>query len=81
MFGFGKSFHKDYTDAMVQLAEIEENIRKEKSCQSHDFDAVIRHNRIEKWKCRNCGCFQDSNFVDAYHRGLEHGRKQHNEDR
>lgn len=75
MFNFGKSFHKEYTNAMVQMTEIEENIKKERSCQLHDFDAVIRHNRVEKWKCKNCGCLEDGNFVNAYYRGLEHGRK------
>ena len=80
MFGIGKSFHKEYTNAMEQLSEISENIKKEKSCKLHDFDAIIKHNRIENWKCKNCGCIEDGNFVDAYYRGLEHGRKQHNED-
>jgi ribosomal protein L37AE/L43A len=81
MLGIGKSFHKEYVDAMKQVGEIGENIRKEKSCSLHDFDAIIKHNRIEKWKCKNCGCVEDSNFVDAYYRGLAHGRGQRNEDR
>lgn len=80
MFNFKKSFHNEYTDAMNQLADISENIKKEKSCSLHDFDAIIKHNRVEKWKCKNCSCVEDGNFVDAYYKGLEHGRKQYNED-
>jgi|GEM_PF-4410026 len=72
MFNFGKSFHKEYTNAMNQMDGINENIKKERSCKLHDFDAIIKHNRIEKYKCRNCGCIEDLRFVEGYMRGIEH---------
>lgn len=33
MFGIGKSFHKEYTNAMKQLGEINENIKKREVMQ------------------------------------------------
>lgn len=75
MFSFGKSFHKEYTNAMEQLTEINENIKKEKSCSLHEFEPIHSHGRVQTWKCSHCGCIVDNNFVDAYYRGLEHGRR------
>lgn len=50
---------------------VQQNRRRREKCTIHDF---VESKRIGKYKCKNCGCEEDSSFVIAYNQGIEHGK-------
>lgn len=75
MFDIEKAKRKGIDERSVKIMQdINENNQKEESCRRHEFE----HEKINghpKYRCKNCGCVEDSMFVKGYSRGLEHEKR------
>lgn len=61
-------------NSIAIMQKINENNKKEKSCDKHDFEKV-KIKGIPKYRCKKCGCVKNVEWICGYNRGIQHGQK------
>lgn len=70
MFDIEKAKSRGLSSAQIEIMkEINENELKRDNCKKHDF---VRGSRLGKYRCKNCGCEENVEFVLGYRQGLKH---------
>ena len=54
------------------MQQINENTTKREACQHHEFEPG---SRLGRYRCKNCGCEEESSFVLGYEQGVKHGKE------
>ena len=72
MFDIEKAKAKGMDPESIKIMQaINENTQKREGCTLHEFEPG---SMLGKYKCKNCGCEEETTFVLGYKQGLEHGR-------
>lgn len=73
MFDIEKAKSKGLCRMQIEIMQkINENTSKRESCKRHDFEDGSRPGRF---RCKNCGCEQGTEFVLGYTQGLKQERE------
>ena len=73
MFDIEKAKERGLDPESIEIMQqINNNIMKRNSCKIHEFKRGSR----SMYRCKNCGCEEDSSFVAGYMQGLKHGNEE-----